>query len=98
MWKHKDKEGVTHMTSDREILTKTCNDLSRENVKYRKIADERKEIIKGLEKDISTLKDRNSLLRQERDALKIMLENKSIFRTIRDKFSKIKFQSPIVSK
>ena len=98
MWKHTDKEGVTHMTSDREILRNSNNDLSRENAKYRKIAEDRKEIIKQLEIDNGKLKDAVSILMQERDALKIMLENKSILRTIRDKFKSIKFQSPIVRK
>ena len=98
MWKHTDKEGVTHMTSDREILRNSNNDLSRENAKYHKIASERKEIIKQLEIDNGKLKDAVSILMQERDALKIMLENKSILRTIRDKFKSIKFQSPIVRK
>ena len=98
MWKHTDKEGVTHMTSDREILRNSNSDLSRENAKYHKIASERKEIIKQLEIDNGKLKDTISILMQERDALKIMLENKSILRTIRDKFKSIKFQSPIVRK
>ena len=98
MWKHTDKEGVTHMTSDREVLRNSNNDLSRENAKYRKIAEDRKEIIKQLEIDNGKLKDAVSILMQEKDALKIMLENKSILRTIRDKFKSIKFQSPIVRK
>ena len=91
-----DTEKKTHMTTD--SFRRTNSDLSRENAKYHKIASERKEIIKQLEVDNGKLKDAVSILMQERDALKIMLENKSILRTIRDKFKSIKFQSPIVRK